>query len=243
MGAETLSVVVPAYREAARLPASLARLPRELDALGLVVLREVIVVDDGSDDATADRVRDAARADPRVRLVRHETNTGKGHAVRVGLAKASGDWVLVTDADLSTPPSDAARLLDRARRTGAPVAIGSRRVRGARILVRQGMLREFLGFAFAALRLLLVLPRLRDTQCGFKLFRRADVLRLFSESREDGFVYDVEVLLLARRRRVRVVEVPVRWADDPRSRLAPGRASLEMFVGLLRLARRRFLSA
>jgi GT2 family glycosyltransferase len=236
--AEALSVVVPAYREAGRLPASLARLPRELDAAGHPPF-EVVVVDDGSDDATADAVRAAARADPRVRLLRHETNRGKGHAVRTGVLETRGGWVLVTDADLSTPPQDVRRLLAAARRARADVAIGSRRMRGARILVRQGVLREVLGHGFALLRRLLVLPRFRDTQCGFKLFRAEAARALFSASREDGFVYDVEVLVLAARRRLRVVEVPVRWAHDPRSRLAPASASVEMFRGLLRLARAR----
>jgi dolichyl-phosphate beta-glucosyltransferase len=234
-GGETLSVVVPAFREAGRLPATLARLPGDLEAAGHPPV-EVVVVDDGSDDATSDAVRAAAARDPRVRLLRHETNRGKGRAVRTGVLEARGDWVLVTDADLSTPPADVRRLLAAARRARASVAIGSRRVRGSRILVRQGTLRETLGHGFALLRRLLVLPRFRDTQCGFKLFRRDAARALFSAAREDGFVYDVEVLLLATRRRMRVVEVPVRWADDPRSRLAPGPAALQMLRGLLRLA-------
>ena len=152
---------------------------------------------------------------------------------------ARGDWVLVTDADLSTPPEEA-RALFRATRRGVSVAIGSRRVHGARIEVRQPLHREILGFGFAVLRRLLVLPTTRDTQCGFKLFRADVARRLFREAREDGWVYDVEILALARRHRLRVAEVPVRWADDPRSQVVVATAAPAMARGLLRLFLRRW---
>ena len=237
-----LSVVIPAYREAARLPPTLEGLPLELSAAGIASW-EAIVVDDGSPDATSDVARAAAGRDPRVRLVRHEENRGKGRAVRRGVLEARGRWVLVTDADGSTPASDVARLLAAAARANVPIAVGSRRLRGAAIGVRQPLHREALGFAFAALRRLLVLPTVADTQCGFKLFRADAARRIFSETREDGFVYDVEVLLLARRAGLRVVEVPVRWADDPRTQVRALPAAASMAVGLLRLARRRVASA
>ena len=236
--APEVSVVVPAYREAARLPRSLERLPRELEAAGVLSF-EVIVVDDGSDDATPDVVRAAAARDPRVRLLRHEENRGKGRAVRAGVLASRGAFVLVTDADLSTPPADAALLLDVARR-GTPVVVGSRRLRGARILVRQPLHREAIGFAFAALRRLLVLPSVRDTQCGFKVFEARAAKDIFSRSVEDGFVYDVEILALARDRGYAIAEVAVRWADDPRTQVRAVPASLSMLLGLLRLSARRF---
>ena len=238
-----LTVVVPAYREERRLPASLARLPRALDAVGLPPL-EVIVVDDGSDDGTARVVDAAAALDPRIVRRSHRPNRGKGYAVRIGVAAARGDWILVTDADLSTPPEDAAALF-RATRAGTAIAIGSRRVRGARIEVRQPLHREVLGFGFSLLRRLLVLPTIRDTQCGFKLFRADLARRLFAEAREDGWVYDVEILALARRHRLRVAEVPVHWSDDPRSQVVAAHAAPQMARGLLRLFLRRlaFLGA
>jgi dolichyl-phosphate beta-glucosyltransferase len=241
---ERLSVVVPAYREAARLPRSLERLPKELDDAGRAppgfALQEIVVVDDGSDDDTSAVVRRAAETDARIRLLRFDPNGGKGRAVREGARAAAGDWILVTDADLSTPPADV-RVLLAAARAGAPVAIGSRRVPGARVEVRQPFHREVLGLLFRGLRHLLVLGGIRDTQCGFKLFRADAARALFAEAREDGFVYDVEVLWLARRRGIAVAEVPVRWSDDPRSQVAAVPASLSMFAGLLRLALRRLL--
>lgn len=236
-GRPELSVVVPAYCEAERLPESLDRLPCELEAAGLPSF-DIIVVDDGSPDATADVVRAAAARDPRIRLLRNETNRGKGMAVRCGVLEARGDFVLVIDADLSTPPEDARRLLEVAR-GGVPVVIGSRRVPGSDIQVRQPFHREFIGFAFAMLRRALVVPGLRDTQCGFKVFRADAARTLFSEAVEDGFVYDVEILMLARKRGMEIVEVPVRWADDPRTQVKAFPASLSMFFGLLRLAARR----
>ncbi len=231
------TVVVPAYREEARLPASLDRLPGALEAAGLVPF-EIVVVDDGSPDRTAEVARAAAARDPRIRVIGTPENRGKGHAVRLGVQAARGTWILVTDADLSTPPADAARLLAAASRADG-IAIGSRRQRGAHILVRQPLHREALGFVFAGLRRLLVLPRLRDTQCGFKLFRADVARRLFAMAREDRFIYDVEILLLARVAGLRVPEVPVHWSDDPRSQVHPVRASGEMAWGLVRLARRR----
>ena len=232
-----VTVVVPAYREAGRLPASLERLPQELETAGVASF-EILVVDDGSDDATSDVVRAAAARDARIRLLRNETNRGKGRAVRCGVLEARGRFVLVTDADLSTPPADAPRLLEVARR-GVPVVIGSRRLEGSEIQIRQPFHRELIGFLFAWMRRLLVLPRLRDTQCGFKVFEASAARTLFSEAVEDGFIYDVEILLLARRHGFEIVEVPVHWADDPRTQVRAFPASVSMFAGLLRLAFRR----
>jgi len=231
------SIVVPAYREEKRLPATLERLPRELEAAGLAPF-EILVVDDGSPDGTAGVAREAAARDPRIRVFVTPVNRGKGHAVRAGVEAARGAWILVTDADLSTPPADARRLFDAASAADG-LAIGSRRMRGARILVRQPLHREILGFVFAGLRRILVLPVLRDTQCGFKVFRTDVARRLFAQAREDRFIYDLEILLLARVAGLRIPEVPVRWSDDPRSQVHAARASGEMSLGLLRLARRR----
>ena len=228
MSAPTLSVVIPAYNEALRLPATLARVRHHLAARG--VTHEILVVDDGSTDATADVARAAGDA---VRLLRHEPNRGKGYAVRRGMLAASGGRRLMTDADLSTPIEELARLeaeLDR----GFDVAIGSRAVAGARIEVRQPAYREAMGRLFNRLVRVLLLPGLLDTQCGFKLFSAEAAEASFGSCRLDGFSFDVEALYLARRRGLRVAEVPIVWRNDAATRVGLGGGSAA-FVDLLRI--------
>jgi dolichyl-phosphate beta-glucosyltransferase len=223
-----LSVVIPAYNEALRLPATLERVAGHLGARGRAY--EVVVVDDGSSDGTADVARAAGAA---VRVLRHEPNRGKGYAVRRGMLAATGARRLMTDADLSTPIEELARLeaeIDR----GADVAIGSRAVAGARIEVHQPAYREAMGRLFNVLVQALLLPGLADTQCGFKLFTAAAAGAAFGACRLDGFSFDVEALYVARRRGLRIAEVPVVWRNDAATRvgLAGGGAA---FADLLRI--------
>jgi len=224
----TLSVVIPAYNEARRLPATLARVHEHLAVRG--VAHEILVVDDGSADATADLAR--AAGDP-VRVLRHEPNRGKGYAVRRGMLAATGERRLMTDADLSTPIEELARLeaeIDR----GFDVAIGSRAVAGARIEVHQPAYREAMGRLFNLLVQALLLPGLADTQCGFKLFTAAAAEAAFRACRLDGFSFDVEALYVARRRGLRVAEVPIVWRNDAATRVGLGGGSAA-FADLLRI--------
>jgi dolichyl-phosphate beta-glucosyltransferase len=196
-----LSIVIPALNEAERLPATLATLLRFTAEHDL--LAEIIVVDDGSTDATAAGAR--AALGERGRVVSHPARRGKGAAVRTGVAAARGDWILVTDADLSIPIEEYAKL--QAACAEAPIAIGSKRLGGG--AVRYPFLRR-LGSALGQFCIrLLVVRGFADTQCGFKLFR-ADVARaLAAHQRLDGFGYDFELLFLARRAGLAVREVPV----------------------------------
>jgi dolichyl-phosphate beta-glucosyltransferase len=224
----TLSVVIPAYNEALRLPATLARVREHLAGRGLA--HEILVVDDGSTDATADLARAAGDV---VRLLRHEPNRGKGYAVRRGMLAAIGERRLMSDADLSTPIEELARLeaeIDR----GFDVAIGSRAVAGARIEVRQPPYREALGRLFNRLVQVLLLPGVADTQCGFKLFTAAAAEAAFGSCRLDGFSFDVEALYLARRRGLRIAEVPIVWRNDAATRVGLGGGSAA-FLDLLRI--------
>jgi dolichyl-phosphate beta-glucosyltransferase len=211
-----LSVVVPAYNEALRLPATLARVREHLAARG--VPYEILVVDDGSTDATADVARSAPGP---VRLLRHEPNRGKGYAVRRGMLAAAGERRLMTDADLSTPIEELGRLEAEVDR-GFDVAIGSRAVAGARIEVRQPAYREAMGRLFNVLVQALLLPGLSDTQCGFKLFTAAAAETAFGACRLDGFSFDVEALYVARRRGLRIAEVPIVWRNDVATRVGLG---------------------
>lgn len=224
-----LSVVVPAFNEAARLPRTLARLREYLDLRGESY--EIVVVDDGSTDGTAEVARGAGG--PRLRLLANEVNRGKGYSVRRGMLAATGARRLMCDADLSTPIEELERL-EACLQAGATVAIGSRAVAGAQLEVRQGLWRENAGRAFNLLARLVALPDLHDTQCGFKLFTAGAAEAGFSRARLDGFAFDVEVLFLARRAGARIAEVPVVWRNDAASRVSLAKG-LGAFFELLRL--------
>ncbi|CAM5474757.1 dolichyl-phosphate beta-glucosyltransferase [Streptomyces viridochromogenes] len=214
-----LSVVVPAYNERDRLARTLDTVTEHLDAPGSPWDGwEIVVVDDGSTDGTADLV--TAREDPRVRLVPGARNRGKGHALRLGVAASRGRRVLVTDADLATPITELAAL-DDALGAGHTAAIGSRAVPGATIGTRQHRLRELLGRAGNALIRRTALPGIRDTQCGFKLFDGDHARAAYAASRVDGWGIDVEVLRHLRQAGLSVTEVPVRWSHRPGSKVRP----------------------
>jgi len=217
-----ISVVIPAYNEAGRIEPGLRRALEYLDRRGAAY--ELLVVDDGSRDATAEVA--AAFADRGVRVLRQDRNRGKGAAVRAGLLASRGQKVLLTDADFSTPIEEMEKL--ETRLGDAPVVIGSRAVAGADVQRHQPFYRELMGKTFNLLIRLLGVRGLRDTQCGFKL-TRGDIGRaLAADLTIEGFAYDVELLWLARRRGHRVAEVGVVWVNSPDSRVDPIRSSLSM---------------
>ena len=206
----SLSIVIPAYNEEKRLPASLDKIlqfvqPRPYEFI------EVIVVDDGSRDGTAAAVQRYAETHPSVRLVQNPGNRGKGYAVRNGMLNANAEWILSTDADLSSPIAELDKLCRAAENENAAIAIGSRALDRSLIGVRQSAGREYAGKVFnLAMRSVTGLPFL-DTQCGFKLYRADAAKTIFSKQQIDGFGFDVEDLFLARLFGFKVVEVPVRW--------------------------------
>jgi len=227
-----LSIVIPAYNEARRLGTTL---PRVLDyAATLGESSEVIVVDDGSTDGTAEIAAAMARGPLRVSVLRGAVNRGKGACVRRGVLAAREDEVVVMDADLSAPLEEIAKLR-AGLAEGYDVAIGSRRLAGSDVQVRQPWLRELAGRGFSRLVSLCFLPGIHDSQCGFKAFRRPAAMALFARQRLDGYAFDVEVLWLARRLGYRVVEVPIVWRNDPQSHLRLVTDSLGMLGELARL--------
>jgi dolichyl-phosphate beta-glucosyltransferase len=229
VSAPRLSVVIPAFNEAARLPATLAHLVAYLEASGPSPY-ELLLVDDGSRDATAACAQAAGGA---VRVLRNPTNRGKGYSVRRGMLEARGERLLMSDADLSTPIEELPRLLQKLDE-GFDVAIASRALPGANIEVRQGRFRESVGRLFNLLVRLLVLPGLNDTQCGFKLWQAAAAKEAFSLSRLDGFSFDVETLYVAARHGRRIAEIPVTWRNDTATRVTLLRGT-QAFLDVLRI--------
>jgi len=226
MSPPALSVVVPALNEEDRLPGTLERITSHLGRRGEAY--EVLVVDDGSHDRTAERAEAAGAT-----VLRNEANRGKGFAVRRGMLAARGGRRLMTDADLSTPIEELDRLGARMDE-GHDVVIGSRALPGARIEVRQPWYRENTGRLFNFFVRALAVPGIMDTQCGFKLFSAEAARAVFSAARVDGFSFDVEALFLARKKGYRIAEVPVRWRNDAATRVSLVRGFLA-FPDLLRI--------
>lgn len=223
-----LSLVIPAYNEANRihptLDCALSYLRRRKQAF------EVLVVDDGSRDATAASVE--ARREGDVSVIRHERNAGKGAAVRLGVARSRGDHVLMMDADLAIPIEELS-LLERLVENEYDIACGSRGLPDSRKVNPQPLYRESMGLAFNGILRLLGLTDLRDTQCGFKLFRGAVAREVFSRCRINGFAFDVESLLVARELGYRTAEVAVTWRHVPESRVHPLRDAPRMLIDVL----------
>lgn len=222
---------MPCFNEAMRLPASLEQAEAYLQLQGTAF--ELLLVDDGSSDTTAELIRKAASANEHVQSVVLATNRGKGRAVAEGVARSRGGLVLISDADFSAPIQEMPKL-EAAIATGADVAIGSRAKRGARE-VDQPLHRRLMGKSFNLLVQGLLLPGIWDTQCGFKLFRGNVARELFGRLRTDGFAYDVEILLLARRSGYRISEVPVRWINSSTTRVQTVRHSREMLSDVLHI--------
>jgi glycosyltransferase involved in cell wall biosynthesis len=220
-----LSIVIPAYNEGLRLDATLNRVMKCIEQQGWDA--EVIVVDDGSTDDTASIVEHWMHGHSRLRLVGNPGNRGKGYSVRNGLLQATGDIVMFTDADLSSPMVEAERLVAAIAR-GADVAIGSRWLDKARQTIHQPLYRQFFGRCFNGVtRFIMGLP-FKDTQCGFKAFTREAAQVIFRLQTIERWGFDPELLFIARKLKFRVVEVPVTWGHDERSRMSYLKDGLKM---------------
>ncbi len=216
----SLSIVIPAYNEENRLPATISRLKCYL-ARAEWEFAEVVVVDDGSRDATVRVVQNIDTGGLAMRVLRNPGNRGKGYAVRNGVQKAKGEWTLVTDADLSTPIEELEKLWSAACDSGAQVAIGSRALDRSLVGVHQPVLRESAGRLFNVIaRWLTGLP-FKDTQCGFKLFETRVAREVFQRQRIERFGFDVEALFIARQLGYSAIEVPVRWNDVAGTKVTP----------------------
>jgi len=230
-----LSIVIPALNESSRLPTTLEKIADYLAAEGTWLPAEIIVVDDGSVDGTASAAG-SLESTPgvRLRIATHRKNRGKGAAVRTGFNLATGDFVLLTDADLSAPIEELP-LLERAAAVGGVVAVGSRAVDRRLIENPQPRHRDLMGRTFNLMVRALRLSRLHDTQCGFKLFPGKLATALAGVQRLNGFAFDVEYLVVAESWGHRIDEVAVRWQHVEASRVLALRHSSQMMRDLLRL--------
>jgi len=231
MASPHLSIVVPAYNESLRIGKTLEEVRKY--AASQPFTTELLLVDDGSSDATLDHFRELQSLWPLTRILPNGVNRGKGYSVRRGVLEAQGDFILFTDADLSAPIEETDKLLRALESSGADAAVGSRALDRTLIGVHQPWTREFAGRCFNQLVRLFTGLKIHDTQCGFKLFRRATTRRAFELQRVERFGFDPEVLFLIQRLGGRIVEVPVRWNDNPATKVHFLRDSTRMFLDLL----------
>jgi len=230
--APDLSVVIPAYNEELRLERTVRDAVQYFRSSQRSF--ELIVVDDGSRDETSGLVRRLSDELSEVRLIRLAANHGKGYAVRSGVVNSLGRLVLFADADGATPIAEIARL-EAALEAGADVAIGSRALHAQGVRVKAKLYRHLIGRTFHWLVESLTVKDVKDTQCGFKLFRATVAHDLFSRMRMNGFSFDVEVLVMAKRRGYRIAEVPVNWTHQPGSKVRLTVDSLHMAADLVRI--------
>jgi dolichyl-phosphate beta-glucosyltransferase len=228
----TYSFVIPAYNESVRIRPTLHALLRHVQEQHWDA--EILVVNDGSTDDTAQVVREFGKEHPQVLLVENPGNHGKGYSVRNGMLHAHGDICLFTDADLSSPITEAQKLFD-AINQGADIAIGSRWLRTELQTERQPLYRQAFGRIFNLAQRIILGLNFADTQCGFKAFRKDAAQSIFPLQKIERWGFDPEILFLARRAGMQIEEVPVLWAHSEGTRLNPLRDGLRMFVELLRI--------
>jgi dolichyl-phosphate beta-glucosyltransferase len=229
---KSLSVIIPAYNEGANIRRIIASVSAFLK--DNFSDSEIVVVDDGSIDDTAAVLKEICASGTRLTVVTNQPNKGKGRSVRRGVEAASKEYALMSDADLSTPLKESLKFFDYLAQ-GFDIVIGSRALPDSRLAVRQGILRRSMGKTFNFILQRVLFRGIRDTQCGFKLFKAAQAKELFALQRVERFCFDAEVLFIAKRKGLRIKEAGVEWANRQESRVAIFRDSLGMFIDLFRI--------
>ena len=226
------SIIIPAYNESQRIAASLDKIIAYTSEQQWMT--EILIVNDGSRDNTSDIVREYAKTHPQVRLIENPGNRGKGYTVRNGMSQATGEILLFTDADLSSPIQESKKLF-AAIQAGADVAIGSRWLQAELQTERQPLHRQVFGRIFNLLLRIILGLKYKDTQCGFKAFTRKAALSLFPRQRIERWGFDPELLFLSQKYGLNIAEVPVEWAHDDRSKINPVVDGFKMFTEMLRI--------
>ena len=244
---ESLSIILPSYNEASRLPRTFELIKKAMreGVFSQVALKRVWVIDDGSKDETSQIARLAQAELPEIEIYRVEPNQGKGNAIHEGLRRSTTDWCLIADADSATPWDQFQKLWNACHSDGTlaqPIAMGSRDLPESDIQTKQSWIREHMGKTFNFLvRLITGLP-FKDTQCGFKLIHRASIQSLLPKLNVKRFAWDVEFLMFAREWGLSIAEVPVSWAHQEASRVNAVRDSSEMLFRVIQLRFRIWFS-
>jgi glycosyltransferase involved in cell wall biosynthesis len=230
--ANFVSIILPAYNESQRLGTSLQKVLSYVAEQGWDA--EVLVVNDGSRDNTANIVREFAATNPIVRLIENPGNRGKGYSVRHGVLESRGDIILFSDSDLSSPIQESAKLFAMLQE-GADVAFGSRWLNAELQTERQSILRQIAGRAYNVLLRIILGLNFKDTQCGLKAFTRQAAEVVFTRQTIERWGFDPELLFIARQFKLRAIEVPVQWAHDDRSKINPLLDGIKMGIEMLRI--------
>lgn len=226
-----LSVIIPAYNETARLGTTLHKVTQFLKQRNLNA--EIILVDDGSSDGTADTARPILSKFPG-EIIRFSRNQGKGAAVKAGMLKGRGRYLLFTDADLSTPIEEVERMIGYLR-AEYDMVLGSRALDRSKVEIRQNFLREAMGKIYNRIAQFLIFKAVKDSQCGFKCFTRKAAKDLFSRQQIKGFSFDAEIVYLAQKGGYRILELPVFWRNSTQSKVSILWDPILMFIDLLRI--------
>ena len=227
-----LSIIIPAYNEEKRILASLERTATYLNDSDMSY--EILVVDDGSTDRTREVVRDFAKTHNAIKVISNTRNRGKGYSVKAGFEKATGKYLLFSDADLSTPIEEIEKLL-KIHSQGFDIVIASRALKDSNIIIHQPWYREMMGRFFNFLVRIFVVPGFKDTQCGFKSFSREAGRQTIKMQQMERFSFDVEQLYIAKKLGYKIKEVPVRWLDSRATKVSAFKDSLNMFRDLLKI--------
>lgn len=231
-----LSIIIPSYNEEKRIGLTLSKICGFLKTKSYEY--EIILVDDGSNDKTILEAKDSELAKTnKLNIIKNVTNKGKGFSVKSGILNSSGEYILFSDADLSTPIEETGKLFGYIEK-GYDIVIGSRSITGSDVKVHQPFYREKMGRIFNFFVNILLISGFNDTQCGFKLFKGSIAREIGRELTIDGFCFDVEMLYLAKKKGCRIAEVGIVWENSPQSKVRVISSSLAMFIDLLKIRRR-----
>jgi dolichyl-phosphate beta-glucosyltransferase len=224
-----LSIVIPAYNEEKRIKNTISKIIKYVDSNKIKY--ELIVVDDGSRDNTVKMVQNFSG---NVKIIKNKINSGKGFSVKRGIENAKYDLILFSDADLATPIEELNTMLKEIEK-GADIVIASRNLPSSNIVVRQPIYRQMMGKIFPLIVRLLLIPSIRDTQCGFKLFKSKVAKQIVKKQTINQFSFDVEILFIAIKSRFNIKEIPVRWIDKKGSTVNPLKDAFKMLIDLFKI--------